>query len=117
MESKTYVFGENGTSTGGGLNSVLAMLPALLQKQGVDPGLLALCNSRGNGNSWGDNLFAILLLFIIMGRGNFFGGGYGGGMMPNGQGGVVPMSSCRLFSATAMTCRAWLQPSTHRATL
>ena len=91
MESKTYVFGENGTNTCGGLNSVLAMLPALLQKQGVDPGLLALCNGRGNGNSWGDNLFAILLLFIIMGRGNFFGGGYGGAMMPNGQGGVVPM--------------------------
>lgn len=91
MESKTYVFGENGTNTGGGLNSVLAMLPALLQKQGVDPGLLALCNGKGNGGGWGDNLFAILLLFIIMGRGNFFGGGYGGGMMPNGQGGVVPM--------------------------
>lgn len=91
MESKTYVFGENGTNTCGGLNSVLAMLPALLQKQGVDPGLLALCNGKSNGGGWGDNLFAILLLFIIMGRGNFFGGGYGGGMMPNGQGGVVPM--------------------------
>ena len=90
MESKTYVFGENGTNTGGGLNSVLAMLPALLQKQGVDPSLLALCNGKSNGG-WGDSLFAILLLFIIMGRGNFFGGGYGGGMMPNGQGGVVPM--------------------------
>ena len=36
-------------------------------------------------------LFAILLLFILMGRGNFLGGGFGGGMMPNGQGGVVPM--------------------------
>lgn len=90
MESKTYVFRENGTNTGGGLNSVLAMLPALLQKQGVDPSLLALCNGKSNGG-WGDSLFAILLLFIIMGRGNFFGGGYGGGMMPNGQGGVVPM--------------------------
>ena len=88
--SRTYVFGENGTSNGGGLNSVLAMLPALLQKQGVDPSLLALCNGKSNGG-WGDSLFAILLLFIIMGRGNFFGGGYGGGMMPNGQGGVVPM--------------------------
>ena len=85
------MFGENGTNTGGGLNSVLAMLPALLQKQGVDPSLLALCNGKGNGGGWGDSLFAILLLFIIMGRGNFFGGGYGGGMMPNGQGGVVPM--------------------------
>lgn len=91
MESKTYVFGENGTGTGGGLNSILAMLPALMQKQGIDPSLFALCNGKSNGNGWGDNLFAILLLFIIMGRGNFFGGGFGGGMMPNGQGGVVPL--------------------------
>ncbi len=91
MESKTYVFGENGPGTGGGLNSILAMLPALMQKQGVDPSLFALCNGKSNGNGWGENLFAILLLFILMGRGNFFGGGFGGGMMPNGQGGVVPM--------------------------
>ena len=91
MESKTYVFGENGPTTGGGLNSILAMLPALMQKQGVDPSLFALCNGKSNGNGWGENLFAILLLFILMGRGNLFGGGFGGGMMPNGQGGVVPM--------------------------
>lgn len=91
MESKTYVFGENGPGTGGGLNSILAMLPALMQKQGVDPSLFALCNGKSNGNGWGENIFAILLLFILMGRGNFFGGGFGGGMMPNGQGGVVPM--------------------------
>ncbi len=91
MESKTYVFGENGPTTGGGLNSILAMLPALMQKQGVDPSLFALCNGKSNGNGWGENLFAILLLFILMGRGNLFGGGFGGGMMPNGQGGVVPV--------------------------
>lgn len=91
MESKTYVFGENGPGTGGGLNSILAMLPALMQKQGVDPSLFALCNGKSNGNGWGENIFAILLLFILMGRENFFGGGFGGGMMPNGQGGVVPM--------------------------
>lgn len=91
MDSKTYVFGENGPGTGGGLNSILAMLPALMQKQGVDPSLFALCNGKSNGNGWGENLFAILLLFILMGRGNFFGGGFCGGMMPNGQGGVVPM--------------------------
>lgn len=68
MESKTYVFGENGPGTGGGLNSILAMLPALMQKQGVDPSLFALCNGKSNGNGWGENLFAILLLFILMGR-------------------------------------------------
>lgn len=37
-ESKTYVFGENGTSQGGGLNSILAMLPALMQKQAIPTG-------------------------------------------------------------------------------
>ena len=37
MESKTYVFGENGPGTGGGLNSILAMLPALMQKQACLP--------------------------------------------------------------------------------
>lgn len=90
-ESKTYVFGENGTSQGGGFNSILAMLPALMQRQGVDPSLFALCNGKGNGGGWGNDLFAILLLFIIMGRGNFFGGSNCGGFMPNGQGGVAPM--------------------------
>lgn len=88
-ESKTYVFGENGTSQGGGFNSILAMLPALMQRQGVDPSLFALCNGKGNGNGWGDGLFAILLLFLLMGRGNFFGGNNGGCLMPNGQGGVM----------------------------
>ena len=32
-EARTYVFGENGSNTGGGgLNSILAMLPALMQR-------------------------------------------------------------------------------------
>ena len=88
-ESKTYVFGENGTCQGGGFNSILAMLPALMQRQGVDPSLFALCNGKSNGNGWGDGLFAILLLFLLMGRGNFFGGNNGGCLMPNGQGGVM----------------------------
>lgn len=88
-ESKTYVFGENGTNQGGGFNSILAMLPALMQRQGVDPSLFALCNGKGNGNGWGDGLFAILLLFLLMGRGNFFGGNNSGCLMPNGQGGVM----------------------------
>ena len=88
-ESKTYVFGENGTSQGCGFNSILAMLPALMQRQGVDPSLLGLCKGKSNGNGWGDGLFAILLLFLLMGRGNFFGGNNGGCLMPNGQGGVM----------------------------
>ena len=91
-ESRTFVFPENGNS-GGGTNGILAMLPALMQQRGVDPNILALMgngNSR-NGNGWGDDLFAILLLFILMGWGGFGGfGGARGGMMGNGQGGVVP---------------------------
>lgn len=84
-ETKTYVFGNDG-QCGGGMMSLLA---PLLQRNGLDPNLLLAMNKNGNG--FGDNLFAILLLFIIMGRGNLFGNGFGGGMMPNGQGGVVPM--------------------------
>lgn len=91
-ESRTFVFPENGNS-GGGTNGILAMLPALMQQRGVDPNILALMgngNSR-NGNGWGDDLFAILLLFILMGWGGMGGfGGARGGMMGNGQGGVVP---------------------------
>ncbi len=42
-----------------------------MQQRGVDPNILALMgggNNR-NGNGWGDDLFAILLLFILMGWG------------------------------------------------
>ena len=91
MESKTYVFNPEGGTSGTGAGNMLAMLPALMQKQGVDPGLVALLNSRNGGNGWGNDLFAILLLFIFMGNGNC---GFGGGnrwMCSNGQGGVVPM--------------------------
>lgn len=93
-DTKIFSLGENGGSNGG--NSVLAMLPALLQRQGVDPGLLALCQNR-NGNGWGDDgIFGILLLFILMGAFNGGWGGFGGfgggrGFGGNGQGGVVPM--------------------------
>lgn len=91
MESKTYVFNPEGGTSGTGAGNMLAMLPALMQKQGVDPGLVALLNSRNGGNGWGNDIFAILLLFILMGNGNC---GFGLGnrwMGSNGQGGVVPM--------------------------
>ena len=63
-ETKTYVFGNDGAGQcGGGMMSLLA---PLLQRNGLDPNLLLAMNKNGNG--FGDNLFAILLLFIIMGR-------------------------------------------------
>lgn len=78
---------------GGGSNGLLAILPALMQQRGLDPNILALANGRnGSNGGWGDGLFAILLLFILMGRGGLWGNqGGNGGFMGNGQGGVVPM--------------------------
>lgn len=90
-DTRIFTLGEN--ATGG--NNLLAMLPALLQRQGVDPNLVALCQGRGQ-NGWGcDGIFGILLLFILMGAFNGNGFGFGGGNRGcwggNGQGGVVPM--------------------------
>ena len=92
-ETRTFVVPEGSSN---GSNQLLAILPALLQRQGVDPSILALCNRSGNdgnnNNGWGNDLFAILLLFILMGgRWGQNGLGNQGGMMGNGQGGVVPM--------------------------
>ena len=67
------------------------MLPALMQRQGVDPGLIALLNSKNDGKGWGNDIFAILLLFILMGNGNGLGFGGNRGMCANGQGGVMPI--------------------------
>lgn len=90
MESKTYVFNPEGGTGGTGTGNVLAMLPALMQRQGVDPSLVALLNNKENGNGWGNDIFAILLLFILMGN-NGFGFGGNRGMCANGQGGVMPI--------------------------
>ena len=90
MESKTYVFNPEGGTSNSGTGGVLAMLPALMQRQGVDPALVALLNNKGNGNGWGNDIFAILLLFILMGN-NGFGFGGNRGMCANGQGGVMPI--------------------------
>ena len=90
MESKTYVFNPEGGTSNSGTGGVLAMLPALMQRQGVDPALVALLNNKGNGNGWDNDIFAILLLFILMGN-NGFGFGGNRGMCANGQGGVMPI--------------------------
>lgn len=90
MESKTYVFNPEGGTSNSGTGGVLAMLPALMQRQGVDPALIALLSNKGNGNGWGNDIFAILLLFILMGN-NGFGFGGNRGMCANGQGGVMPI--------------------------
>ena len=78
--SKTYVFGNEGTS---GNNGMLGLLAPLLQKQGVDPNVLLAMNSKGNGG-WGDcgGMFIwVIFLFFLMGWGNngWGGNGFGGG--------------------------------------
>lgn len=47
MESKTYVFGENGN------NGMMSLLAPLMQKSGLDPNLLLAMN-RNNGGFGGE---------------------------------------------------------------
>lgn len=83
-DTKIFSLGDNGM---GGGNNMLAMLPALLQRQGVDPNLVALCQGRGQNGWGGDGIFGILLLFILMGAFNGNGFGFGGGNRGGGYGG------------------------------
>lgn len=66
-------------------DSIIAMLPALLQQRGVDPSLIAMCSKRDNG--WSDLLGLIVILAICggngFGGGGLFGGNRGGGFVPN----------------------------------
>ena len=82
MESKTYVFGNEGSTSN---NGMLGLLAPLLQKQGVDPNLLVAMN-RGGGFGSNEGSWFIWLLFILCfcgwgGNGFGFGGrGNGGGL-------------------------------------
>lgn len=71
-------------------NSIIAMLPALLQNKGVDPALVAMCcGNRGGafGNNGLSDIIALIVIAAIFGNGNFgglFGGNRGGGCaLPN----------------------------------
>lgn len=72
-ETKTYVFGNEGTSA---LNSVLP----LLQQRGIDPAYL--CGMLGNnngffGNNGFESIIALIVVAAIFGNGNFGFGGWG----------------------------------------
>ena len=93
---------------------MLAMLPALLQRQGVDPNLVALCQGRGQNGWGGDGIFGILLLFILMGAFNGNGFGFGGGgnrgcWGGDGQGGVVPLLGNQMGQNTNQIITAIMQ--------
>lgn len=64
MESKTYVFGENGN------NGMMSLLAPLMQKSGLDPNLLLAMN-RNNGGFGGEGgwFMWVIFLFFLMGWG------------------------------------------------
>ena len=72
-ESKTYVFGNEGSGQGG----MMSLLAPLLQQRGLDPNLLLAMNKNGNG--WGDGFMWVIFLFFLMGWGGNGWGGFGNG--------------------------------------
>lgn len=81
---KIFMFGEPSCGCGGGSKADLtAILPALMNNnKGIDPGILAMLGDRNRDGFGGNDFFAILLLFILMGW-----GGNGNGLFGN-RGGV-----------------------------
>lgn len=81
MESKTYVFGNEGSTSNNGMSGLLA---PLLQKQGVDPNvLLAMKGNNGFGGEGGWFMWVIFLFFLMGWGGNGFGFGNGRGGLAN----------------------------------
>ena len=85
MESKTYVFGNEGSTSN---NGMLGLLAPLLQKQGVDPNvLLAMKGNNGFGGEGGWFMWVIFLFFLMGWGGNGFGFGNGRGLLMDAIGG------------------------------
>lgn len=80
MESKTYVFGNEGYGQGG----MMSLLAPLLQQRGLDPNLLLAMNKNGNGFGEGGWFMWVIFLFFLMGWGGNGWGGFG-----NGRGGGI----------------------------
>lgn len=82
MSKETYFIENDGAAN----NQLAAIIPALLNKQGIDPTMLLAMMGGGFGGGLGgfNGLFGLLILFWFMQGG--FGGGFGG----FGRGGFVP---------------------------
>ena len=80
MESKTYVFGNEGSGQGG----MISLIAPLLQQRGLDPNLLVAMN-RGGGFGSNEGSWFIWLLFILC----FCGWGGNGFGFGNGRGGLA----------------------------
>lgn len=74
-DSKTYVFGQD--------SGMLSSLIPLMQKQGIDPNVLALINRDGFGGEGGWFIWVIFLFFLMGWGGNGFGFGNRSGMLGN----------------------------------
>lgn len=83
MSKETY-FIEN---DGGSNNQLAALIPALLQRQGIDPTTLLAMSGGGFGGGMGGfgGLFGLLILFLFL-TGGFGGYGFGGGFGGSGRG-------------------------------
>lgn len=80
--TKIFSFPDAGAAAN---NSLAAMLPALLQNRGIDPGyLMGMMGGNGNGGFFGNNggfqdIIALIVIAAIFGNGNFgFGGNNNG---------------------------------------
>lgn len=80
MESKTYVFGNEGSTSN---NGMLGLLAPLLQKQGVDPNVLLAM--KGNNGFGGEGGWFIWVIFLFL----MWGGNGWGGFGNNGRGGLA----------------------------
>lgn len=85
MSDKTFVFTPEAGASGGGLNSILAMIPGMMKGNGLDPNLVAaLMNGNKNQDAWGGGgcwWLWIIVLFWLWG-GNGFGNNRNGGGLP-----------------------------------
>lgn len=83
MSDKTFVFTPEAGASGGGLNSILAMIPGMMKGNGLDPNLVAaLMNGNKNQDAWGGGgcwWLWIIVLFWLWG-GNGFGNNRNGGI-------------------------------------
>ena len=82
MESKTYVFGNEGSTSN---NGMLGLLAPLLQKQGVDPNVLLAMKGNNCFGGEGGWFMWVIFLFFLMGWGGNSWGGFGN----NGRGGLA----------------------------
>lgn len=74
-DSKTYVFGQD--------SGMISSLIPLMQKQGIDPNVLALINRDSFGGEGGWFIWVIFLFFLMGWGGNGFGFGNRYGMLGN----------------------------------